>query len=379
MTLDMTSEMTSAMTSTITTAMKAALHAACALTLSAFLASGSLIYSPGSQAAVADYIRGDAPSVYTVVKGDSLWDISGRFLTQPWLWPEIWQVNPQIENPHLIYPGDQIGLEYVDGQPRLSLSRNGSAPYRASPGSDGRLQPRIRSTPLESAIPAISLDAIEGFLVHNRVVNPVTLDQAPYVIEGDDERLVLGAGDQLYVRGVLPQSASFNYVRRGPLYIDPDTDEVLGQEATYIGMGTTIAQHEDVATMSVIESREEIQITDRVLPTEERRLASTFFPSGPDGEVEGEIISVFSGVTQVGQYDVVVLNQGAREGLVVGNVLAIFRKGALARDRLAGETIQLPSERAGILMVFRTFEKLSYGLVLTTERPLSVGDEVRSP
>ena len=204
----MTSEMTSAMTSTITTAKKAALHAACALTLSAFLASGSLIYSQGSQAAVADYIRGDAPSVYTVVKGDSLWDISGRFLTQPWLWPEIWQVNPQIENPHLIYPGDQIGLEYVDGQPRLSLSRNGSAPYRASPGSDGRLQPRIRSTPLESAIPAISLDAIEGFLVHNRVVNPVTLDQAPYVIEGDDERLVLGAGDQLYVRGVLPQSAS---------------------------------------------------------------------------------------------------------------------------------------------------------------------------
>ena len=374
--------------------MKAALHAAGAFALDAYqrayliaLLAGatmisSLFYSVGSQAAVADYIRGDAPSVYTVVEGDNLWDISGRFLTQPWLWPEIWQVNPQIENPHLIYPGDQIGLEYVDGQPRLSLNRQGSAPYRASPSGtsgSGRLQPRIRSTPLESAIPAISLDAIEGFLVHNRVVNPVTLDQAPYVIEGDDERLVLGAGDQLYVRGVLAESASFNYVRRGPLYIDPDTDEVLGQEATYIGMGTTLAQHEDVATMSVVESREEIQITDRVLPTEERRLASTFFPSGPDTDVEGEIISVFSGVTQVGQYDVVVLNRGAREGLVVGNVLAIFRKGALARDRLAGETIQLPSERAGIMMVFRTFEKLSYALVLTTERPLSVGDEVRSP
>ena len=340
---------------------------------------GAATYSPQSQAAVADHIRSDAPSVYTVVKGDTLWDISRRFLTQPWLWPEIWEVNPQIENPHLIYPGDQIGLEYVDGQPRLRLNRKGGAPYKASPGSNGRLQPRIRATPLESAIPAISLDAIEGFLVHNRVVSPVTLDQAPYVIEGDDERLVLGAGDRLYVRGVLADSSSFNFVRRGPLYIDPETDEVLGQEATFIGTGTTLAQDDDVATMSVIESREEIQITDRVLATEERRLASTFFPSGPDADIEGEIISVFSGVTQVGQYDVVVLNRGAREGLVVGNVLAIYRKGALARDRIAGETIRLPSERAGMLMVFRTFEKLSYGLVLTTERPLAVGDEIRSP
>ncbi len=378
--------------------MKAALHAACARSFGAqyqqylgstvltmLLAASLMTFSLKGQAAVADHIRGDAPSVYTVVEGDSLWSISGRFLTQPWLWPEIWEVNPQIENPHLIYPGDQIGLTYVDGQPRLQLNRGGGVPYRVSPGTagatgtSGRLQPRIRSTPLESAIPAISLDAIEGFLVHNRVVAPVTLDQAPYVIEGDDERLVLGAGDRLYVRGVLADSASFNFVRRGPLYIDPETDEVLGQEATFIGVGRTLAQDEDVATMAVIESREEIQITDRVLPTEERRLASTFFPSGPEGDVEGEIISVFSGVTQVGQYDVVVLNRGAREGLVVGNVLAIYRKGALARDRIAGETIRLPSERAGMLMVFRTFEKLSYGLVLTTERPLAVGDEVRSP
>ena len=360
--------------------MKAALHAACALTFSALVAASAAVYSPATKAAVADEIRDDAPSVYTVVKGDSLWAISGRFLTHPWLWPDVWEINPQIENPHLIYPGDQISLKYVNGQPRLSLSRRGSAPYRASPGSsNGRLQPRIRSTPLESAIPAISLDAIEGFLVHNRVVSPVTLDQAPYVVDGDDERLVLGAGDRLYVRGVLPDSASYNFVRRGPLYVDPETNEVLGQEATYIGTGTTIAQNEDIATMAVVESREEIQITDRVLPTEERRLASTFYPSAPDTKVEGRIISVFSGVTQVGQYDVVVLNRGAREGLVIGNVLAIYRQGALARDRIAGETIQLPSERAGILMVFRTFEKLAYGLVLTTELPLSVGDEIRSP
>ncbi len=376
--------------------MKAAMHTAWALSLSALLIGASLFAAQPARAALADLIRDDAPSVYEVVKGDTLWDISGRFLTQPWQWPEIWEVNPQIENPHLIYPGDNIRLEYVDGQPRLSLERRGGAPYRVSPGSasgsasasgggsgrigaDGRLQPRIRATPLASAIPAISLDAIEGFLVHNRVVSPVVLDQAPYVVEGDDERLVLGAGDRLFVRGVLPESASYNFVRRGPLYVDPETEEVLGQEATYIGIGKTRTQEGEISTMEVVESREEVQITDRVLPTEERRLASTFFPSSPDTDIRGEIISVFSGVSQVGQYDVVVVNRGAREGLVVGNVMAVYRRGALARDRIVGDTIRLPSERAGVMMVFRTFEKLSYGLILQTSRPLSVGDEIRSP
>ncbi|MEM7218336.1 MAG: LysM peptidoglycan-binding domain-containing protein [Pseudomonadota bacterium] len=341
--------------------------------------AGTLLATPFAQfanAAVNDYLRADAPDIYEVKKGDTLWDISGRFLDRPWLWPEVWQVNPQIENPHLIYPGDRIRLVYVDGQPQLRLDRG--VGYRG-PRSGERLQPRVRSTPLESAIPTISLDAIEGFLVHNRVVSPASLDRAPYVIQGDDERLVLGAGDRLYVRGVLPNSASYNFVRKGPLYIDPVTEEVLGQEATYIGVGRTLEQNDDIATMTVVESREEVQITDRVLPTEERRLASKFFPSAPAEPVSGEIISVFSGVTQVGQYDVVVINQGAREGIVVGNVLAIHRRGALARDRIAGDIVRLPSERAGLMMVFRTFEKLSYGLVLSTARALSVGDEVTGP
>ena len=144
-------------------------------------------------------------------------------------------------------------------------------------------------------------------------------------------------------------------------------------------MGIAVAQDVDVATLRITGTREEVQIGDRVMPTEERRVEANFFPSAPDGEVEGELISVFGGVTQVGQYDVVVLNRGERENVEVGNILAIYKKGALARDRIAKETIRLPSERAGLLMVFRTFEKLSYGLVLVTERPLSVGDEVKNP
>ena len=329
---------------------------------------------------LSQYLKADHPDVYTVVKGDTLWDISGKFLERPWLWPELWRINPQIENPHLIYPGDRIALVYVDGQPRLVLERGDAGrTVRMVPSDTETLSPKIRYEPLESAIPAIRLDDIQGFLVQNRVVDPSLLSNAPYVVQGESERIVLGAGDRLYVRGVLPESESFNVVRRGPLYVDPETNEVLGREATYIGLGQVVGQDVDIATMLMTDTREEVQVGDRVLPTEERRVDSSFFPSAPPANTHGEIISVFGGVSQVGQYDVVVINRGAREGIDVGNVFAIYKKGAMARDRIANEMVQLPSERAGLMMVFRTFEKLSYALVLVTERPLEVRDEIRNP
>ncbi len=326
------------------------------------------------------YLRPDHPDTYVVVKGDTLWDISGKFLAKPWLWPELWRANPQIENPHLIYPGDTIRLVYIDGQPALVLERGDAGrTYQASPSTDEKLSPRIRATPLENPIPAINLRAIEGFLVQNRVVKPEELEAAPYVIQGESERLVVGGGDRVYVRGALLDNESYSFVRKGPMYRDPDSNELLGQEATYIGLGRSVAREADIATMVVSSSREEIQIGDRVMPTEERAVESTFFPSAPSGTVDGEIIAVTSGVTQVGQFDVVVIDRGERDGLITGNVLAIYKRGALAHDRIANETIRLPSERAGLMMVFRVFEKLSYALVLATERPLAVFDEVKNP
>ena len=333
------------------------------------------------------YLRADHPDSYTVQKGDTLWDISSRFLQKPWQWPELWRANPQIENPHLIYPSDIIRLVYVEGQPALVLERGeASRTYKASPStdngqtsSDAKLMPRIRATPLETAIPAINLDAVQGFLVQNRIVASSVVDSAPYVIQGESERLVLGAGDRLYVRGELPDSESYSFVRKGELYRDPETNEILGLEATYIGLGRVVAREGDITTFFLSDSREQVQIGDRVLPTEERKVDSTFFPSAPASDVGGEIIDVFGGVTQIGQFDVVVLNRGEREGLVTGNVLAIYKRGALAKDPIANETVRLPSERAGLLMVFRVFEKLSYGLVLATERPLAVSDEVKNP
>ncbi|MEE8243636.1 MAG: LysM peptidoglycan-binding domain-containing protein [Pseudomonadales bacterium] len=335
------------------------------------------------QAATTDlnqYLKPGHPDVYTVLRGDTLWDISGQFLERPWLWPELWQINPHIENPHLIYPGDQVSLVYVEGQPRLNLERGDAGrTVRLTPSDTVTLQPQIRATPLESAIPAIRLDAIQGFLVQNRVVEPEELLEAPYVLEGESGRLVLGGGDRVYVRGALPDSAAFSLVRRGPVYVDPETQETLGQEATYIGLGIVEAQEDDISTIKISSSREEVQIGDRIMVTEQRRLESTYFPSAPEGTIDGQIISVFGGVTQVGTYDVVVLNRGEREGLQTGNVLAIYKRGELARDRFANETVRLPSERAGLMMVFRTFEKLSYALVLEADRPLAVEDEVRNP
>ena len=323
-------------------------------------------------------LRPDHPTVYTVKRGDTLWDISGRFLTKPWLWPELWRANPQIENPHLIYPGDTLHLEYVDGEPRLTLERGDAAGASGRSGS-GKLEPRVRESPLASAIPAIRLDAIQGFLVAHRVVKPEDFEAAPYVLAGDSKRIILGAGDRFYVKGNISTDASYGIYRKGALYVDPDTKDVLGLEATDIGVGQVIESDKDIGTVIVSSSKEEVRRGDRLLRTEERRLESTFFPSAPRSTITGKIIAVNGGVSQVGQFDVVVVNRGTTQGLEVGHVMAVYQRGELARDIVGGKNIQLPSERAGLLMVFRSFERMSYGLVLRTERPLAVGDEIRNP
>ena len=329
---------------------------------------------------LSEDLRRDYPESYTVVKGDTLWDISGRFLEKPWRWPDLWRNNPQIQNPHLIYPGDRIFLVWVDGQPQFGLERGDAGrTYRLSPSGTERLEPSVRATPLESAIPAIRLDAIQSFLVQNRVVEPEELDAAPYVLQGESERLVVGAGDRVYARGMLADGERVSLVRAGPIYVDPETSEVLGLEATFIGLGDAVAQDADVATLLVKQVREEVRSGDRVLPTEARTLDAMFYPRAPEVEVDGQIISVFGGVSQVGPFDVVVLNRGEREGLAVGDTLAIYKRGDVVQDRIARQAVQLPSQRAGLLMVFRTFEKLSYGVVLQAEQPLAVADEIRNP
>ena len=316
-------------------------------------------------------LRDDVPDTYTVVKGDTLWDISDTFLKNPWMWPEIWHVNAQIQNPHLIYPGDVIRLIYLDGSPRLTLDTS---------GREFKLSPKARVISQGEAIPTIPLDKINSFLSRSRVVDEDLIDNAPYVVAGGDDHLIVGAGDRAYVRGNIEEKYSvFGVYRKGDEYKDPVTKEKLGVQALDIGSGEIVAINTDVSTMAVTRTTEEIRAGDRLLKEEERSIESTFFPSAPNSNVEGVILAVEGGVTQVGRMDVVVINRGAREGMVPGNVLAVYKRGKRIRDRVSGGKVDLPDERAGLMMVFRVFDKVSMGLVLEADQGLAVNDIVKNP
>ncbi len=313
------------------------------------------------------------PDRYTVVKGDTLWDISERFLKSPWLWPEVWHANPQIANPHLIYPGDIIGLVYIDGQPRITT-------LQAGPNNGVvKLTPQVRATPISTAIPTIPLDAISSFLSENRIVTQEEMEAAPYVLIGREQHLITGAGDTVFARGDAQGQERLGVYRSASTFIDPDTDELLGYEAKAVATGQVTSSNGEVLSIKVVRSNEELRQGDRLLPTEDRVINSTFTPSRPDSDIRGKMIAVDSGVNNIGQYNVVVVNRGEREGIKEGNVLAIYKNGGLVRDPYTNELIELPSERAGMMMIFRVFEKLSYGLILKATRPLAVMDEVRTP
>jgi nucleoid-associated protein YgaU len=319
------------------------------------------------------------PDVYPVKKGDTLWDISSAFLKDPWLWPEIWQANPQIENPHLIYPGDLIKLVYIDGKPALTLER-GQRTLTYKNGDTIKLSPQVRSEPLDTVIPAIPLEYVQSFLVDNRVLTEEEINLSPYLIAGDEQHIVMGVGDYIYGRGDWSQShQNYGVFRKGPAYFDPDTKEMLGIAALDMGMARYENAEGDIARFKLTKSKEDIRPGDRLIPTEERKLDSVFHPRSPQGEVKGYIIHVFSGVRNVSQYDVVVLNLGDRDGITVGDVLAVHGTGESVRDSVTGELVKLPDERRGVLMVFRTFEKVSYGLILRAEAPLKVMDVVKNP
>lgn len=310
------------------------------------------------------------PQRYVVVKGDTLWDISGKFLRYPWHWPDIWYVNPQIKNPHLIYPGDTLSLVYRDGRPVLELTRGKQTV---------KLSPKVRETLLDKPIPTIPLSVIAPFLSKPRVVGAEVLDKAPYVVSSADERLISGAGDKVYVRGVDDsQGTEFSLFHGGKVYKDPDTGEVLGYEAIYTGEGN-ITQQGDPATMMLNYSNREVLVGDRLLPEEEEDYDINFFPRSPDFSLTGKIISVFDGVSQVGQYQVVVLNKGTRDGLDVGHVLSVYQAGKTIKDSVSkqhDDVITLPDEHAGEAMVFKTFERVSYAIIMKATRALHINDKV---
>jgi LysM domain-containing protein len=317
-------------------------------------------------------LKPDHPNTYVVKKGDTLWDISNAFLKSPWLWPQLWHVNPQVKNPHLIYPGDELNLVYIDGKPQLVLKRG--------TGGDVKLEPEVRATPIARAIPAIPLEAVSAFLNRGRVVQPGVLDNAPYVLLGKEGHIVTGAGDEIYGRGQFDaNNSSYGIFRKGDTFVDPETNEVLGIQALDIGLAKLLSTERDVATLALNRSTQEIRRSDRLLPEEERTINANFFPSAPEQDIKGRILAVEGGVSQIGAMNVVVISKGEREGIKEGNLLAIYKKGELINDPVNNDLVKTPEFRAGLLMVFRVFDKVSYGLVLRAERPLKVDDSVRNP
>lgn len=310
-------------------------------------------------------VREDAPLRYVVKEGDTLWDIAEHFLRDPWYWPELWYVNPEIDNPHLIYPGDLLQLVWVDGRPQLRRVE--------------RLSPQIRELPLESAVPTIPIEAIRQFLRGPRLVTEEELAQAPYIVQFLDEHLIGGSGNLAYIRRADPaKGRDLNIVRLGDTYLDPDSGELLGYEAIPVGR-VEVRVFDDISTTLITHSYREALVGDRLLPLDETVLTADFQPHAPDHEVDGRIISVYDGVSEIGQYAIVTLNRGTRENIEPGHVLDIYKSGRRARDPVTRERLTLPPVKAGTLLVFKVEDRVSFGLVMQATRAINLLDRVRTP
>jgi hypothetical protein len=344
-------------------------------------------------------IKPDAPDQYVVQRGDTLWGISGKFLSEPWRWPEIWRLNKdQIRNPHLIYPGNVVRLDRATGT--LSIER---------------LEPRVRVEPLaREAIPTIPLKVIEPFLARPLVIERGGLDGAPQIVAAEEGRVNIGAGARAYVAGVAgAKETLWQVYRPGNALVDPDTNQALGYEAIYLGTArlTRLGVKNEPATVQILSAVQEMSEGDRLVVAPQPQIFS-FAPRAPDKPIRGRIMSIYDGRNdarfdywrpaggftggqaqtlyggETGSLAIVSLNRGAKDGLEPGHVLAMYRSTTIVNDRSVGPYFMgevrkpdfpLPEERYGLLMVFRVFENLSYALTLNVERPVAPGDVVTQP
>jgi hypothetical protein len=341
------------------------------------------------------------PDRYVVVKGDTLWGISGKFLKDPWRWPQIWKMNrEQIKNPHRIYPGDVVVLDTSGDQPELRLLRETVS-----------LDPSVTVEPLEPvAIPSISPNVIAPFLSQPLVIEESQLETSPEIVAGSDGRILLAAGYRAYVSAI-DESEGLNWqiYRPGKPLIDPENKQLLGHEAIYLG-DARVVRYGQPATIDITRSKEEIAVKDKLVVAPEKLLGS-FIPHAPDSEIIGTIMTAYTGEAEISRGHIVSINRGKTDGLEPGHVLAVYRAGVripknknpdprehipevnvttqrdedgklivnLVKDDPDATTLLLPDERVGLVMVFRTFEYVSYGLIMESTRPIYVNDRVKTP
>lgn len=364
-------------------------------------------------------LRADRPDRYVVVKGDTLWDISAKFLESPWNWPKIWNVNPEVktskdgqrvfDNPHLIYPGDvlvfrngklvretvaetttgdtppseQTSSTYSSSDPGVSVSREEYGQRRKLDtgfvGRTVRLRPKVRRESLEEAIPTIPPEAISPFLNTPLVVGRDELKEAGYITTGLDDRLIIGTGSEFYARGLSdPNATNYKIFRQGGPLRDPESGRVLAYEAIYLGEAKVIRPG-DPAKMAIVSVKKEILPTDRLLVATQKPSLPYYQPRPPKKDVKGWILAADDAVSEIGPNVVVAISLGREDGVEEGNVLRIMRHVGKHRDPVTGRNYGLPDEQSGLLLVFRSHEEVSYGLVMQAQRSIHLFDAVITP
>jgi hypothetical protein len=331
----------------------------------------------GSDVKLAD----NPPARYTVKRGDTLWGISGRFLKNPWKWPDVWGVNKDlVKNPHLIYPGDVIILDLTGATPRLRLegvADGGMSRWYGYELQVTKVEPRIRSRSSRAAIPTIPAKDIEPFLTRPLIVDPDMIARAPRIVATSDARVVLAADDMAYATGIDKNKGPYwNLYRPGRTFRDPDTGEELGYEAVYLG-DAEVTSFSEISTVRITKAIQEVSKDDRltVMPPQQ---SMAYAPHAPEKQVRGKVVAGSdNSVYEIAPLSVVILNRGARDGIEVGHVLGLFRSEGTVT--LGDRNVPLPEQQYGVLLVFRVFNKLSYGFVMNAKRQVNVNDIVKNP
>ncbi|MDR3086930.1 MAG: LysM peptidoglycan-binding domain-containing protein [Azoarcus sp.] len=345
------------------------------------LVAGIALLAGASVQAAPPGIAADAPDSYTVTKGDTLWGISGRFLQEPWRWPEVWQMNEdQIKNPHLIYPGQIVILDRNGPYLRIgnavggSGSRNGSRPV-----GDGKLQPKVYQTPVNEAISTIPLKAIAPFLTRPLIIEEAGLRGAATIVATETGRVYLARGDTIFAKDVSDEVDKWSVFRPAKPLVDPVTNKRIAFEAQYLGTAR-VTERTRPTTLEIVDSVEEIGAGDLMLPAE-GELVFSYAPHAPSATIDARLISIYRGVSAGGKLNVVTINVGREDGIEPGHVLALFRNRGKAtyKEGESKETYALPEKRYGSMLVFRVFSHVSYALIMDTDGPAATGDAVRNP
>lgn len=340
-------------------------------------------------------VKPDAPDRYVVQKGDTLWSISTKFLSDPWRWPEIWRMNQeQISNPHRLFPGDVLVLDRTATPPQLReiSAAGGGAGAEAGAGAGVgagtvKLSPRVYTEPLAAeAIPAIPPKAIEPFLTQPLIIEQGGLDNAPRIVATEENRVNVGEGDIAYVNGLSGAATQvWQIYRAGRPLIDPDNNRTLGFEAVFLGTAR-VARDGEPATVQIINAKKEISAGDRLVAAPPPSIPM-YVPHAPTVAINGRIIALYDALatSEGGRDSIISINRGKRDGLELGHVLAVYRNVVVydqknyLRSREASPTIPLPPERYGLVFVFRTFDSVSYALVMESSRPIQPGDILQNP